>query len=114
MKSTPIIIGTMLMLTLSGAIGCAATTPAEPSALQQSMTPQAHDLAFQYKRQATALREIAQRYELEAQVLARLKGAQHAETLHSLDLAKSLLAEADEADSMAREYRRQIPHNRVY
>ena len=114
MKPTRIIIGSALTLVLSGAIGCAATPPAEPSASQLSMTQQAHDLAFQYKRQATALRDIAQRYELEAQVLARLKGAQHAETLHSLDLAKSLLAEADEADSLAREYRRQMPHNRLY
>lgn len=114
MKSTSIIIGTALMLALSGASGCATAPPAEPRAPQISMTPQALDLAFQYKRQAAALRETAQRYELEAQVLARIKGAQHAETLHSLDLAKSLLAEADEADSMAREYRRQMPHNRLY
>jgi hypothetical protein len=114
MKPTPILIGIALTLAPFGAGGCATTMPAEPRAPQVSMPPQAHDLAFQYKRQATALRDIAQRYELEAQVVARLKGAQHAETLHSLDLAKSLLAEADEADSMAREYRRQMPHNRLY
>lgn len=75
---------------------------------------QAGDLAFQHRRQATGLRELAQRYELEATALAAMKGAVHEDTLRSRELAKTLWAAADEADQTAREYRRQLPHNRVY
>jgi hypothetical protein len=114
MKSTTMMIGSVLMLAMTGATGCATAPPAGQGTTQATATQQAGDLAFQYRRQAMELRELARHHELEAQVLATMKGSEHEETLRSLDLAKSLLAAADEADQIAREYRRQIPHNRVY
>ncbi len=53
---------------------------------------QAGNLAFQHRRQATGLRELAQRYELEATALAAMKGAEHEQTLRSRELAKTFWA----------------------
>lgn len=114
MTTTGLIISGALILALSGSAGCAGTLSPEPRASQVPMSQEAGDLAFHYKRQATMLREVAQRYDLEARLLASLKGTQHPETRDKLDLARSLWAQADEADDLARAYRRQTPHNRVY
>ena len=114
MTHTGLIIGGALMLALAGTVGCAGTLSPDTRASQAPMSQDAGDLAFQYKRQATTLREMAHRYGLEAQLLASLKGSQHAETLGKLDLARSLWAQAEEADDLARAYRRQMPHNRIY
>jgi len=114
MTYTGLIIGGALMLALSGVVGCAGPPSPEPRASQVPMSQDAGDLAFQYKRQATTLHELAQRYDLEARLLWSLKGGQHPETLGKLDLARSLWAQAEEADDLARAYRRQIPHNRTY
>jgi hypothetical protein len=47
-------------------------------------------------------------------MLVAMKGAEHQETLQSRELAKTFWAAADDANQTAREYRRQLPHNRVY
>ena len=114
MKPTTIILGSVLMFAVTGVTGCATTAPDAQRGTQISRTQQAGDLAFQHRRQAMDLRELAQRYELEATALAAMKGAVHGDTLRSRELAKTFWAAADEADQTAREYRRQLPHNRVY
>lgn len=114
MKSSTIMLGSVLMLAAPGITGCATATPDTQQGARISLTQQAGDLAFQHRRQAMSLRELAQRYELEAAALAVMKGAEHEDTIRSRDLAKTFWAAADEADQTAREYRRQLPHNRVY
>jgi hypothetical protein len=114
MKSTTIMLGSALMLAATGITGCATAMPDAQHTARISRTQQAGDLAFHYRRQAMDLRDLARRYELEATALAAMKGVEHQETLRSRELAKTFWAAADDADQTAREYRRQLPHNRLY
>jgi hypothetical protein len=68
------------------------------------------DNAFKYHQQAERLSALAQRYELEAAM-----AGQDAEALtHQRNLAQTYRAEATEADQLAQEYRRQLPHNMAH
>ncbi len=107
-----------LVLTAILFTGCAADS-LEPSRSQNDPLPwavtqrEASDLMFKYRRQAAELRAIASRYELEAQQFARVRGEGDEQTRRSLENAKTLWAAADEADQLAREYQRQVPHGQV-
>jgi hypothetical protein len=60
------------------------------------------------------LNDLAQRYEIEAEAKTRELGRETKEAKRNRTLAKDARAEAQEADELAREYRRQLPHNMVY
>lgn len=75
---------------------------------------EAADLTFQYRRLAAEYREAARRLELEAQVFARQSGGMSELSQRRLDEAGALRAAADEAEELARQYRRQTPHGQVY
>ena len=74
---------------------------------------QARDLAFGYRRQAAEITELASHIEFEASVFSRQSGPRHPETSRRLAEVKALLAAAEEADELARTYRRQVPHGQV-
>lgn len=114
MKLSPIVLGSVLMLAISGVTGCTTAPSTGQGETKVRLVQQPGDRAFESRRQAMDLRELARRYELEATALAAIKGAEHEDTLRSRGLAKTFWAAADEADQAARAYRRQIPHNRVY
>jgi hypothetical protein len=75
---------------------------------------EAGDLAFQYRRQAMEYRELARRLELEADVATRQSGGMSEQSQRSLETARALWASAEQADELARAYRRQTPHGQVY
>jgi hypothetical protein len=72
------------------------------------------DKAFQYRRQAGELREMARRLEMEAEWYAQLAGQESEQAKHARDMAKSFWATAEEADDLARQYQSQVPHGQVY
>lgn len=108
-----------MVLTVTLLAGCAANSlgPARsssdpmPRAVSQR---EASDLMFKYRQQAAELRAIASRYELEAQQVARVRGEGDEEVRRSLENAKALWVAASEADQLAREYQRAVPHGQIY
>jgi hypothetical protein len=68
-------------------------------------------MAFKYRQEADRLSSLAQRYEIEAGTMT----AQDAEAVkHQRDLAQTYWSEARQADELAQEYRRQLPHNMAH
>lgn len=64
-----------------------------------------------YREEARQYREMAQRRQAEADLLARDLGQGHAAVQQKRQLAMELQARADEADRISREFRQQVPHN---
>ena len=73
---------------------------------------QARNLVHTYRRQATDLRELARRLTFEAQYLSE-SGLNPHESDPRVVQAKALLASAQDADELAREYQQQVPHGQV-
>lgn len=102
---------------LAGCAGLAADQPSpttgagEMKAVSQR---EAADLAFRYRQQAAELREAARRYELEAEIQSKTMGRDHEQVRRTLEAAASLRTAASQADEMALEFRRQVPHAQVY
>ena len=71
---------------------------------------QARQRAFSYRMQAQVLREMAQQIEIEANLSeGRIRPGIHSSD-DRLVQVKGLLASAEDADELAREYQRQVPH----
>lgn len=66
---------------------------------------------FQYRQQAAEFTALAQRYEIEAEAKSRELGQEAEQVKHHRDLASQYWSEAEQADELARQYRRQMPHN---
>ena len=113
------LIHTSIMAALFFCAGC-ATDLTQSSNVRQSGMPvgfvtqdQARHLAFNHRRQATEISELARRLELEASLLSRQLGPNHEESIRRLAQVKEFLAAAEEADELARAYGRQVPHGQV-
>ena len=66
-----------------------------------------------YRTQANALREMADRRQLEADLLARELGAADPSVEKKRRLAEELRAAAEDADNKARSLSRSVPHGMV-
>jgi hypothetical protein len=64
-------------------------------------------MAVKYRQQANQLSTLAQRYEVEAAAMT----GEDAQQQHQR--AQAYWSEAQQADALAQEYRRQLPHNMV-
>ena len=110
---------TSIMAAFLVSAGCATDqTPSSnvrPSAIPVGFVTQeqARHLAFSYRQQAAETSELARRIELEATVFNRHSGLNDEDSTHRLARVKELLAAAEEADELARTYRRQVPHGQV-
>jgi hypothetical protein len=99
--------------------GCAANLPesigSAPAAVQAKFVSQteARDLAFKYRREAAGLREMARRLEAEVQWLTGHLEPTDEQVRRSRETARQLWAAADQAEQLARDYRRQVPHGQV-
>lgn len=99
--------------------GCATdlhqrSTAANRTGESQVVTQeQARHLTAQYRRQASDLRELAQRTAWEAQWYASQFGADDQEASRRRLQSQQFWAAAEEADQLAREYRRQVPHGQI-
>jgi hypothetical protein len=106
------------LLVLAMAVGAcsdlAATSGSHVGATDTVVTQrEAGDLAFQYHQQALELSKMARRLELEAQWYEE-RGEQDERVQDMRNKAQQLFIAAQEADQRAQEYRRQVPHGRVY
>lgn len=97
--------------------GCASDFPSrhgEPLESKAAFVSQdqARQLAFSYRRQAQDLRELAKRMEAEA-FFSRGPFRVGIEQTHDRLQVKEVLAAAEDADKLAREYQRQVPHGQL-
>ena len=95
-----------------------AGSPSRNNGLMPEAAPfvtqgQALDRVLTHRRQANALRELAQRMEWEARWYGRQSGLGRDESSRRLIQAKELLAAAEDADEQARALQRHIPHGQV-
>ncbi|MBA5867766.1 MAG: hypothetical protein GDA67_13825 [Nitrospira sp. CR1.3] len=112
------LLAAMLLLT-----GCASGMAQGPGAANRDVNPslvpslvsqdQARHLTAQYRRQAADLRDLAQRTEWEARWYESQFGVSDQEASRRRAQARDLWAAADEADQLALEYRRQVPHGQI-
>lgn len=82
------------------------TTAGPAPATQQEAAQQARD----YRTQAQALRDMAERRQVEADLLARDLGPDDPGVQKKRRLAQELREAADETESKARDLRGQVPH----
>jgi len=71
---------------------------------------QARQMAYSYRQQAQDLRDLARRLETEALFSS---GQSSTDSKASMLQMQKVLAAADDADELAREYRRQVPHGQL-
>jgi hypothetical protein len=102
-----------LILVAAAAAGCAAASDPVLARCGSDYTC-LRDTMFQYRQQAAELSALAQRYELEAQAKAKEMGQDAEQVVKSREMAKQLRAEARQADELARDAQRQLPHNMKY
>jgi hypothetical protein len=72
------------------------------------------ELAFRYRQEAAEMQDVAARLEIEAQLSARIKGETDRDTQHARTMAQEAWRHAELANERASEYRRLLPHGRVY
>ncbi|MEP7153189.1 MAG: hypothetical protein ABI856_15915 [Nitrospira sp.] len=119
MQTGHIIRGTVLVTVMLLA-GCATDSNdrsvvlSHPDTARFVTQEQARDLTAQFHRQAADIRELAQRTQWEADWYARQYGVNDQKTAMSLTQAQQLWAAAADADQLARDYRRQVPHGQIY
>ena len=116
MKPSHLILGGSLFLGGTLMVACAMGTGGTQ---QTTLAPCGSDyscnkdMAFQYRQQAEQLRAVAQRYEHEAALKGTQAGHDAGEVKRQRALAHQYFSEAEKADELAQQYRRQLPHNMV-
>ena len=93
--------------------GCAGGGQEFGSMGMASPQQQAASQRTDYRTQANALREMADRRQLEANLLTRELGATGPSVEKKLRLAEELRAAAEDADNKARSLSRNVPHGMV-
>jgi hypothetical protein len=100
---------TLLLLTTGGCAGTQGTGDYGTASPQQKAARQTTD----YRSQANSLREMADRRQFEADLLAREVGPNDPTVEKKRRLAEELRAAAVEAESKAQDTSRQVPHGMV-
>jgi len=109
--------GSVMTIVILTVVGCAGggqrlegtATGSPPPATQQDAAQQAQD----YRTQAQALRDMADRRLVEAELLARDLGPNDPAVQKKKQMAQELREAADETEGKARERRGQVPHGMV-
>lgn len=104
-------IGGGLLLVGTLLAGCAGKTPDTVGTVCGSDYRCMYDRMFEYRRQAADLNVMAERYAREAAINAREFGQNSDQVKKSQELAGQFSAQAQEADQLAHEYSRRLPHN---
>ena len=105
------VIQAALVALVSQVTACAIEGPASQQATCGSDNHCIKDLMFHYRQQAADLNVLADRYARQADLKAQELGTTSDAANASRDLAKRFSRQAQEADQLAREYQRQLPHN---
>lgn len=103
---------TIVMLSVAACAGgqrLQETSSGPAPATQQDAAHQARD----YRTQAQALREMAERRQVEADLLVRDLGPDDPAVQKKRRMAQELREAADETESKARDLRGQVPHGMV-
>ena len=104
-----------IAVALLASAGCAGGQDYGTVSPQGTTSPQ-QDAARQskeYRTQANSLREMADRRQLEADLLAREVGENDASVGKKRRLAEELRAAAEDAENKAQDLNRQVPHGMV-
>ena len=99
----------LLLLTIGGCAGAQGTGEYGRVSPQQDAARQTTD----YRTQANSLREMADRRQLEADLMARELGPNDPTVEKKRRLAEELRSAAVEAESKAQDTGRQVPHGMV-
>ena len=117
MRQTRFLAGSAVVAAMLFA-GCATEVSApvagmteEPRVVTQGG---ASDLMFKYRQQAMELRDMAKRMEVEARWYGGRFGQSDKRAQESREKASHLWMAVQEAEQLAYEYGRQVPHGRVY
>ena len=105
------VIQAALIVLMGQITACAMRGPAPEQTACGSDYHCIKDLMFQYRQQAAHLNALADRYTRQADLKAQELGSTSDAAKASQDLAKRFSLQAQEADQLAREYQRQLPHN---
>ena len=93
---------------LIGTIGLGCATPSDQTTKECGSDYSClSEMAVKYRQQANQLSTLAQRYEVEAAAMT----GEDAKQQHQR--AQAFWSEAQKADALAQDYRRQLPHNMV-
>lgn len=98
------------------AAGCTTTDRPAGEKIVESAPPRQQDTAQQardYRNQAYALQDMADRRQAEADLLARDLGQGDPAVENKRRLVEELRAAADEADAKARALRENVPHGMI-
>jgi hypothetical protein len=101
-------LGVSSILVAALTTACATTKTDETATQCGSDYSCLSNMAFKYRQQAEHLTALAQRYELEAAAMTEQDATRQRQR------AQAYWSEAREADELAQEYRRQLPHNMVH
>jgi hypothetical protein len=104
--------GSLIVISLLASAGCAG---GHGAADYGTATPQreAAEQRTDYRTQANSLREMADRRQMEADLLAREVGPDEPTVEKKRRLAEQLRAASVEADNKAHDASRQVPHGMV-
>jgi hypothetical protein len=103
----------MIAIAILTGAGCAGGDQRLGDAGTGSSQQEAAHQTTDYRSQANSLREMADRRQLEADILAREVGPDDASVAKKRRLAEELRAAASEAENKARDLRRNVPHGMV-
>jgi hypothetical protein len=104
----------MLSLWLGpGFLWSCTTAPSSLNEAAPSSQQEAATAVLDYRKLAAEFREIAQRREMEAEVLQRQPNPDPAKITHWRDMAERLRKDAEAAEQHARDMQRNIPHGMI-
>ncbi len=117
----PTYFGAVSAIAMASLLAACAIQPAPtmqsqlaPAGPEVATQHEAGELAFRYGQQAAHYRDLATRFDIEARWYGGRFGEQDPQARQSQAKAQQLWAAAEEAEELAREYRRQVPHGRMY
>lgn len=103
----------MILAGCAGEMTDTSTASGQPVSPRLASQDQARQLTAQYRRQAADLRDLATRVEWEAQWYESQFGVNDQEASRRRIQARQLWADAEQADQLAIDYRRQVPHGQI-
>ncbi|BFU94105.1 MAG: exported protein of unknown function [Nitrospira sp.] len=103
----------MLLAGCAGEMTDTSSVSGQPVSPRFASQDQARQLTVQYRRQAADLRDLASRAEWEAQWYESQFGVGDQEASRRREQARQLWAAAEQADQLAIDYGRQVPHGRI-
>ena len=115
MRHTRFLAGSVIVVAMWFA-GCATevSTPVAGDEHRVVTQQEASDLMFKYRQQAIEFRDMAKRMEMEANWYGGRFGQTDERAQESREKANQLWIAAQEAEQLAHDYGRQVPHGQIF